>query len=123
MICGIGTDLVKIERILEALKRDGSRFEERICTPPEIAAAPASPRRRAEYFAGRWAAKEAAVKALGCGFGSRCQTLDLEVLPEPSGAPVLHILKPGLTADNARCHLSISHDGEYAVATVVIETA
>ena len=68
MIAGLGTDIVEIGRIVRMLDKFGDAFRERICTPAELAEG--SRRRHAStYYAGRWAVKEAAAKALGCGIG------------------------------------------------------
>jgi len=114
----VGIDLVRVARMARNLDRPG--FLNRAFTPAEqrLCAGDAS------RLAGRWAAKEAAMKALGRGIGEIPMT-DLEVLAEPTGAPRLQL--SGVAAALARSagweswSVSISHDGEYATAVVVAQ--
>ncbi|WP_127588157.1 holo-ACP synthase [Paenibacillus koleovorans] len=92
MIVGIGTDLVEIARIRRILEQPhGPRFVERLLTPAERELAAArgggSPGRLAEFVAGRFAAKEAVAKALGCGIGRQVGLQDISVLPGALGKP------------------------------------
>ena len=90
MIAGIGTDIVEIQRVNASLQRFGSAFRNRVFTPAEQEEA----RRRNEapsFYAGRWAAKEAAAKALGCGIGEHCSFTDVELGNGPAGAPFLKL--------------------------------
>lgn len=122
-IIGLGTDIVEIARIGKVLEEHGERFRERVCTPEELALAG---RRRGglTFFAGRWAAKEAAAKALGCGIGRKCAFTDINILNDASGRPELHFT--GAAAQEAAdlgvkaIKVSISHEAHYAVATVVL---
>ena len=120
MIIGIGTDIVEIERIAASLSRHGEHFTERVFTPNETAQA----HDRISYFAGRWAAKEAAAKALGCGIGEMCALTDIEIVDNDAGAPQLFCTAPALktfAGKFLRWHVSISHEKAYAVATVILE--
>ena len=122
MIIGIGTDIVELARLEKAIERGGDAFLKRVYTARELEAG----RSRLEYLGGRWAAKEAAAKALGCGIGSGCALTDVEVTASPSGAPVLNCTAPaaGVLAERhrgLRWHVSISHEHAYAVATVIVE--
>ena len=119
----IGIDIVDIERIRTASRRSGEGFLNRVYTTPErdyIGDAEAN----AERAAGIWAAKEAAVKALGTGFRDGIQFHDLHVEHEEAGRPYLvfggrfleEMQRSGLTAAS----LSISHCGTHAVAAVVL---
>ena len=122
MIVGLGTDIVEIARMKAALARNGEHFMDRVFTAAEQREAGA----RLSYFAGRWAAKEAAAKALGCGFGSGCAFTDIEVLNDELGAPHLTCIAPAAQTFNGgrlRFLVSISHEKAYAVATVMIETS
>ena len=122
MILGIGTDIVEIERIAAVIARHGEHFAERVFTPDETAQA----RDRISYFAGRWAAKEAAAKALGCGIGEMCALTDVEILDDAAGAPHLGCTAPAVkhfAGRTLRWHVSISHEKAYAVATVILEDA
>ena len=122
MIIGIGTDIVEIERVAAVLSRHGEHFSERVFTANEAAQA----HDRISYFAGRWAAKEAAAKALGCGIGEMCALTDIEIIDDDAGAPRLFCNAPAtkrFAGKALRWHVSISHEKAYAVATVIIENA
>jgi holo-[acyl-carrier protein] synthase len=123
MVVGLGIDVASVERVRRALERFGERFSERVLTPGERS--DLRPRADpAEAFAGRFAAKEAAVKALG---GPRdVGWHDLEVRKTASGAPEL-ILHGAAAAHGKRLGVerslvSITHDGGVAAAVVVLET-
>lgn len=125
MILGLGMDLVSLPRMERSLDRFGDRFLERMLTPAERAALPASAAARTAYVSGRFAAKEAAVKALGTGFARGIGIKDVEVLSLPSGQPTLRF--HGAAAARAAelgaraAHLSLSHEREVAGAVVVLE--
>jgi holo-[acyl-carrier protein] synthase len=122
VIVGLGLDVASIERVARALDRFGSRFWERILTERECAEL-ATRADRAVALAGRFAAKEAASKALG---GPRdVWWQDVEVARGVHGVPVLHLLGP---ADQharrlgvVRSLVSITHDAGVAAAVVVLE--
>lgn len=126
MIIGIGIDLCDVERIAGALERQGDRFRNRICSEREQALAA---RRIDEglFYAGRFAAKEACAKALGCGITERVRWRHIEVLAGRNGEPALHLsegaLRRGrrLAGGEIRAHLSITHEGPFAMAFVVLE--
>lgn len=128
MIAGIGVDIVEIGRVAAIINRQPG-FVARILSVTEQASLPqADERRVAEYVAGRFAAKEAAAKALGTGIGKSISFHDIEVFHEASGKPTIRLsaeatarIFPDQTG--LRYHLSISHSREFAVAQVVIETA
>ncbi|MHC0615101.1 holo-ACP synthase [Komagataeibacter oboediens] len=129
MLIGIGSDLCDVRRIETVLARHGTRFEERIFTASERAAAarrygPA----RLGTFAKRWAAKEACAKALGTGFSQGVFHRDMGVENLPTGQPVmrltggalvrLHALVPdGLVA---QVFLTMTDEHPYAFAQVMI---
>ena len=125
MIVGTGVDLAEVPRIRAAIERYGRRFIERIYTPAEIAYVERKANRY-ERFAARFAAKEAGAKALGTGIGSGVSWLDLEVLREPGGRPVLSL--SGRAAQRAkqlgvaRVCLSLTHSRDTALAVVVMES-
>lgn len=122
-IVGIGTDIVEIERVRRALTRHGNRFAERILTAAELA-----PMRRnadpAALLARRFAAKEAAAKALGCGIGAEAGFHDLIIDHDAAGAP--RLVFSGNAAERAQrlgvkqTHLSISDERHYSLAFVVL---
>ncbi len=114
MIKGIGIDIIELSRIQDLLGRKG-KFTERILTPSEQDTFKTlSERRKVEFLAGRFAAKEAFSKAAGTGIGAELSFLDIEIAPDKFGKPM--IMKPDVQA-----HVSISHSRDYAVAQVIIE--
>lgn len=111
----LGIDIIKIERIAAAIKRFGDRFANRVLTDNEQRYV----RNRPQNFAGRWAAKESVSKVLGLGVrgvGWR----DIEILRLPTGAPSVRLHGRAKTRAEqlgmARIAVSISHEGDYAVA-------
>jgi holo-[acyl-carrier protein] synthase len=126
VIYGIGTDLIRISRLQRTLQRHGERFARRILDPVEFAAySEASD--PARYLAKRFAAKEAAAKALGTGIRDGLRLAHLVVTAGPLGQPRLELR--GRARDLARergivaSQLSLSDEGDYALAFVVLETA
>ncbi|HEY1096826.1 MAG TPA: holo-ACP synthase [Alphaproteobacteria bacterium] len=127
MIIGLGTDIVQISRIKAMLDKFEERFQERCFTPAEISRASAKSN-PAAAFARLYAAKEAALKALGTGMRESLAWHDFEVSHTLLGAPIMHftggaalILKEK-GVETPKLHLSLSDDGDYAVATLIIET-
>ncbi|MBF0482562.1 MAG: holo-[acyl-carrier-protein] synthase [Desulfovibrionaceae bacterium] len=122
MIKGLGLDLVEIDRIRRILKRFGDRFGARVLTPAERAAHGAD---TARYLASRFAAKEAAVKALGTGFRDGIGFYDLETGADALGKPSLTLTGAALARARdmgvAAVHLSITHGRDTACAVVVLE--
>lgn len=125
MIVGLGVDISEVDRIREAMARHGQRFLERVFTPAEIAYCNRH-RDRAERFAGRFAAKEAAMKALGTGWSNGVRWVDIEVTRMPSGRPTLALHgiagKIGEQLGMRRASLSITHSGNTAFAQVIFES-
>lgn len=124
MILGLGTDLVAVDRVRSALERHGERFSERVLTASEQALC----RFRSDpalCVAARFAAKEAAAKALGTGIGQGVRLKDLEVVRESGQPPQLrlHGRAAAVAAELGilRTHLSLSDEPGYALATVVVE--
>lgn len=122
MILGLGTDIVEIDRIASMIDRHGDAFLDRVFTAAERNYC-GSKKHAAQHYAGRWAAKEAAMKALGTGFIPGVGWHDFEILPERSGAPRLEL--SGGAAEKAT-HLGIaeilvtmSHCRTYATATAI----
>src|SRR5512141_1783117 len=118
MILRTGVDLIEISRIQEVIARHGKRYLERIYTPAELAQFG----RESESLAGRFAAKEAVAKALGCGIGA-ISWQEIEVLGDEQNAPGLKLY--GAAAEKAKelglesWSVSISHSMTHAVAVVV----
>ena len=125
MIIGQGLDIVEIERITSAIERGGDAFINRVYTASEIEQAETRKQAKYSYFAGRWAAKEALAKALGCGIGKDCSFTDIEVLSQPNGSPRLFLSgNAKITCEKLAgkfLHVSISHEKSYAAAVVTIE--
>lgn len=125
MVVGIGVDLVETARIAEGIEQHGERFTRRLYTPGEIAYCEKF-KGKAERYAARFAAKEAAFKALGTGWREGVRWLDVEVINQPSGKPEL--LLHGRAGELARAlgvartSISISHADRYAVVQVVFES-
>jgi holo-[acyl-carrier protein] synthase len=123
MVVGLGIDVASVERVRRALERFGTRFSDRVLTSGERADLGPRKADRAEAFAGRFAAKEAALKALG---GPRdVGWHDLEVRRAASGAPELRFhgaaAEHGRRLGVGRAHVSITHDAGVAAAVVVLE--
>lgn len=125
MTVGIGVDLCDVARIEKAIAAPhGQRFVERVFTGGEIEYAE-SKANRAETYAGRFAAKEAAMKALGSGWSAEVGWHDIEIVRLESGQPELKLSggavrlagRLGIT----RSFVSISHGGGQATAFVVLE--
>lgn len=114
----VGVDLVDTGRIHDILERHGTRFLERVYTPSERVYC----QDRAASLAVRWAAKEAVVKALGCGFGD-IHWRDIEVKVDKRGAPYLCLHREALAQAEAlgltEWAISLSHTGDHAIAFVV----
>jgi holo-[acyl-carrier protein] synthase len=127
MIIGVGVDLVEVERIRAALEqpRIGLRFRERVYTQREIAYCEKRQRGRFQSYAGRFAAKEAVMKALGRRWGAQVRWLDIEVARANSGKPniVLHGKTARLAAKLGiqQWALSITHTDQHGMAYVIAQ--
>lgn len=125
MIVGTGIDIVETARIQQALERHGARFCRRLYSPGEISYCEKF-KNKAERYAARFAAKEAAFKALGTGWREGVRWLDVEVVHQPSGKPELVLSgRAGEVARDlgvTRTALSISHADHYVVAQVIFES-
>ncbi|PBQ25929.1 4'-phosphopantetheinyl transferase [Wolbachia pipientis wAus] len=121
MIYGIGTDIVYIPRILRISQKYGEKFLNKVYTKKEIEISKKynSQEVRAKYFAKRFAAKEAFVKALGTGFSQGIIMKDIEIYSTIREKPHLAITKDFISKDY-KIHLSLSDDQDYATAFVVI---
>ena len=125
MIVGTGIDIAETARIEKAMERHGERFARRVYTPGEIAYCEQF-KNKAERYAARFAAKEAAFKALGTGWRDGVRWRDVEVTHQPSGKPEL--LLAGRAGERARemgvgrMAVSLSHSDRYVVAQVIFES-
>ncbi|MFB9135235.1 holo-ACP synthase [Vibrio olivae] len=124
-ILGIGTDIAEIERIEAALARIGEGFAKRILTEPEFEQYQ-NRKKQGRFLAKRFAAKEAASKALGTGIAHGVTFHDFVVSNDPHGKPVLSLANKAQQLAQAQginaIHLSISDERHYAVATVIYES-
>jgi holo-[acyl-carrier protein] synthase len=124
VIVGLGLDIAEIDRIEAAIQRHGAPLIERLFTPRESAYCE-SHRDKFERYAGRFAAKEAAMKALGTGWRTGVRWRDIEVVREPSGKPTLEL--QGVARERAdkmgvkNILLTITHSGNLALAEVIFE--
>ena len=118
IIIRTGVDLIEISRIEEVVSRHGKHYLERIYTPAELELCGV----RSESLAGRFAAKEAAAKALGCGIGD-VDWKEIEILGNEQRAPVLYLHgKAAQKADElglTSWSVSLSHSQSHALAFVV----
>jgi len=118
-----GVDVVDIERIAVLLEAHGERFVRRVYTVDEQRYAEMSPVRRAERYAVRFAAKEAALKALGTGLRGGIHWTDIEIVGTLTGAPQLILHGEALAVATRRgierWLVSLSHSGGIAVASVI----
>ena len=127
MIISTGVDLAEVDRIQSALEdpRIGQRFRARVFTGGEIAYCERKQRGRYESYAGRFAAKEAVMKALGRGWGAEVRWLDIEVVRARSGKPdiALHDKTAALAAELGirRWALSITHTKRHGLAFVIAQ--
>ncbi len=126
MIAGIGTDIVRIERLEQSLQRHGERFAQKILGEGEWQEfQQCGEKSRPHFLAKRFAAKEAAAKALGTGFRDGIQLHHIEVTHTAQGKPELRFSAAAerqLQQLGVRStHLSISDEQEHAVAFVILE--
>lgn len=124
-VVGIGTDLARVERFRKFVENDKTALLGRLFTLGErkYSFAKKDP---APHLAARFAAKESCLKAFGTGWRDGIGWQDMEVVSDVLGKPELHL--SGRAAEIAKekgvelVHLSYSHDGDYAVATVLLES-
>lgn len=118
-ILGIGNDIIEIERIKDSIDRHGYRLMSRLFTIKEQDYC-LKHKDPVPHFAGRFAAKEAVVKALGTGFGEHASWLDIEILNDPAGKPHVHF-SPKLQErlKKTALQISISHCKLYVTAVAI----
>lgn len=115
----IGVDLIKTSRMNRLLERFGERALMRFLCKDEIALV-----KNYKTASGFWAAKEACSKALGTGIGSECSFHNMVIFKSAKGAPQLKVSEELIEKFNITdISLSITHDGEYAIAVVAIESS
>jgi len=114
----IGIDLIKIDRMKRLIERFGDRGLHKFLNENEIALI-----KNPRTAAGFWAAKEACAKALGCGIGHECGFHDIVLSKTSKGAPLITLSDPIVTLFKITdTSLSITHDGDYAIAVVALES-
>ena len=125
-IYGIGTDIINVSRIEKILKKNKIQFKKKIFTKKEIFYCD-SKKNSESYYAKRFAAKEAFVKALGTGFSNGLLHKDVEIINNKKGKPIIKmssrsakIINKILKNKKYSIHLSLSDDKPWAVATVII---
>jgi len=125
MIVGTGIDIAEVPRIAEAIERYGDRFLNRIFTEGERRYCD-SKANRMERYAARFAAKEAAMKALGTGWNHGVRWRDVEVSRQPGGRPTIAFhgkaAEVATKLGAAHVSLSLSHTEEQAIAHVILES-
>ena len=125
MIVGTGIDIAEVPRVAASIERFGRRFLERVFTPEEIRYCE-SKANKTERYAGRFAAKAAAMKAIGTGWSRGVTWKDVEVQRVPGQRPTMAF--HGKAAEffrqlgASRAHLSITHTQESAMAQVILES-
>jgi len=124
MIVAIGIDLVEISRIEQVFARRGDRFRTRVFTETESSYCEGRASKFASY-AVRFAAKEAAMKAIGTGWAEAVGWREIEVVSAPNGKPMLQLhgraLEFMLQLGASRAHVSLTHSGDLAIAEVILE--
>jgi len=125
MIVGTGIDIAEVGRIEQSIQRFGRRFVERVFTPDEIRYCE-SKANKAERYAGRFAAKEAAMKAIGTGWNRGVTWHDVEVQRVPGSRPTIAFHNKAAeffrSLGAVRAHLSITHTKDSAMAQVILES-
>jgi holo-[acyl-carrier protein] synthase len=141
MIVGIGNDLTDLDRLEKIVRSpSGLRFITRVLTSGEIlqlerrleedirSIMEGNSRKMSrliEYTGGRFAAKEAVVKALGCGIGGKVGFQDISILPDEQGKPICTLSEAALLrlsmSKDAKIHVSITHAANFAAAYAVVE--
>lgn len=123
-IVGLGTDIVEIARISEQQARLGDKLAKRVLTPTEFAVYQTS-NQAARYLAKRFAAKEAAAKALGTGIGRGVSFQHIHISNDEYGAPLIRFTDGALLRleqlNGKHGFITIADEQHYAVATVVLE--
>lgn len=113
----IGIDITVINRIQKAYDKFGNKYLQKFLTKKEIKLA-----KNSSTIAGFWAAKEAASKAIGTGIGKKCSFFDIKISKTKANAPKIKYSKKLRKKYNIKkSHLSITHDGGFAIAVVVNE--
>ena len=126
MIKAIGTDICSMARMRKNLaKQNAQVFIDKIFTKNEQDLGN-NYKDSAQFYAGRWAAKEAVAKCLGTGFDKNCRWLDIDIRKDEQGAPFIKLsgatLEKAISIEIGKWHLSLTHEKEIAVAFVIAES-
>jgi len=118
-IVGIGNDIIEVQRVRKSVERYGERLLDKLLTPREKSYC-LEFRDPTVRIAGRFAAKEAVVKALGCGFGENAAWLDIEILNDADGKPEVYLAASlAQRFNNPKMLISISHCKLFATAVAI----
>jgi holo-[acyl-carrier protein] synthase len=124
MIVGLGVDIAEVDRVKAAIERHGEPFLRRVYTEREREYCERF-KNKYERYAGRFAAKEAAMKALGTGWSRGVRWVDVEVVRKPGSPPTIQLsgeaAKVAAGLDVQRVVLSITHTANQAMAQVIFE--
>ncbi len=128
MIVGIGTDIIEIQRVNEALEKHGEAFAKKVLAPEELTIFFAH-NKKAHYLAKRWAAKEALGKALGTGIRAPVLLPKIALLNDDLGKPYFQLTNEIVAllnqragrGENYQLHVSVSDEKNYATALVIFE--
>lgn len=115
----VGVDIVNLTRFARALERWGERLTRRLFTRGELSRAEGKHRTR--ELAGAFSAKEAFLKAIGTGLANGLRWQDVEVVRDERGAPSYSLSGKAAESFRGSATLSLSHDGDYAIAVCVLE--
>ncbi len=125
-ILGIGTDIIECLRIAQMIERHGELFIRRVYTEHEISYC-STKKAATQHYAGRWAAKEAVLKALGKGWRRGIRWRDVEVRNRSGGAPIIALQGGAREVSEQlgiqQMHISISHCRSHATAYAIAEGA
>jgi len=121
-IIGLGTDIIECERIARMLTRHGERFTNHVYTDEEVRYC-SGKKVTEQHFAGRWAAKEAVLKAFGTGWIAGIAWRDVEIVIQPGGKPAVRLhrgaAEKAAELGIAEVLISISHCKSHATATAI----
>lgn len=125
MILGLGLDVTELSRITRSWERFGMRFAEKILHADEFARFQELSTSKTAFLASRFAAKEAAVKALGTGFTDGIAPIDIAIVPDISGKPLLKFFGKAEEKMHqigaTHVHVSLTHGKETVAAVVILE--
>jgi len=114
----IGIDIIKTSRMQKMIDRFGDRALQKFLHVEEIALV-----KNYKTAAGFWATKEAFSKAIGTGIGVQCSFFDMKIYKTPQGAPQLALSQKVIEKFSIKnVALSITHDGEYAISVVEVQS-